>query len=110
MPPGPGEVQHASMDAWCPQVDPGLHETPARHTSACGDGWPLSDRGDGPRGDAIDRARCDAAPLPGGSLTTRLKAAGRTEGAGHGGGVPAATVHGGEALSACPPRAGVSED
>src|SRR5262249_35499487 len=88
--PGTGEVQHASMDAWRPQVDPGLHETPARHTAAGGDGRLPSDVGDSERGDAIDQARCDAAPLPGGSLTIRLKAAGRTEGAGHGCGVSAA--------------------
>ena len=87
---GPGEVHHASLDAWQPQVDPGLHETPVRHTSACGDGRPPSDVGVSQRGDAIDRACCAVALLPGGSLTIRLQAAGRTEDAGHGCGVSAA--------------------
>src|SRR5215471_7051882 len=34
--PGPGEVQHSSMDAWRPQVDPGLHETPTLYTATGG--------------------------------------------------------------------------
>src|SRR5215510_13303516 len=87
--PGPGEVPHARMDAWRPQVDLGVHETPARHTAA-GDGRLSSAVGDSQRGDAIAQARCEAAPLPGGSLTIRLQAAGRTEDAGHGCGVSAA--------------------
>jgi hypothetical protein len=76
--PGTGEVQHASMGAWRLQVDLGLHET-----AAGGDGRLPSAVGDSQRGDAIDQARCEAAPLPGGSLTIRLQAAGRTEDAGH---------------------------
>jgi hypothetical protein len=87
---GTAEFHDESTDSSLPQADPVLHETPARHTSACGDGRPPSDVGDSQRGDAIDQACCAAAPLPGGSLTIRLQAAGRTEDAGHGCGVSAA--------------------
>jgi hypothetical protein len=87
---GTAEFHGESTDPSLPQADPVLHEMPARHTEDGGDGWPPSDGRDSQRGDALDRARWDAAPLPGGALTIRLQAAGRTEDAGHGGGVSAA--------------------
>jgi hypothetical protein len=72
---GTGDVHHEIMDALHPQADPVVHDAPAQHTYDGGDGLHPSDRGYGQRGDAIDRALCDEAPLPGGSLTTRLQGA-----------------------------------
>jgi hypothetical protein len=72
---GTEEVHHAITDALLLQADLAVHAAPALHTYECGDGRLPSDRGYGQRGDAIDRALCDDAPLPGGSLKLRLTAA-----------------------------------